>query len=403
MCSSSGKWEANEEIEYLREYLRIPSVHPDPDYKPCLEFLQRQAEDLELPLRVYYPENEQNPIVVLTWEGRQPELPSILLNSHMDVVPVFPENWKHPPFAAEMDEEGRIFARGAQDMKSVGMQYLAAIRALKKEGARLKRTIHISFVADEEMGGRRGMRPFVTTDHFRALNVGFGMDEGLASPDEEFPVFYAERAVWRVYFNISGTAGHGSLLLPKTAGEKLDYVVSKMMEMRKSQVQRLKSDPDLVIGDVTTINLTRVSGGVQSNVVPPLMVVCFDCRLALDVDHEEFEAKLHKWCEEAGGDIELTYEQKQPRVPPTAIDSSNPFWMAFKEATDELGLSIKLQVFPGGTDSRFIRNVGIPALGFSPMNNTPVLLHDHDEYLHADTYLKGVETYIKIIGNVANA
>lgn len=41
------------------------------------------------------------------------------------------------------------------------------------------------------------MRPFVTTDDFRALNVGFGMDEGLASPDEEFPVFYAERAVWR--------------------------------------------------------------------------------------------------------------------------------------------------------------------------------------------------------------
>lgn len=95
-----------------------------------------------------------------------------------------------------------------------------------------------------------------------------------------------------MYFNISGTAGHGSLLLPQTAGEKLDYIVRKMMEMRKSQVQRLKEDPALVIGDVTTINLTRVSGGVQSNVVPPSMVVCFDCRLALDVDHEEFEAKV---------------------------------------------------------------------------------------------------------------
>lgn len=46
--------------------------------------------------------------------------------------------------------------------------------------------------------------------------------------------------------------------------------------------------------------------------------------------------KLHKWCEEAGGGIELTYEQKQPRVLPTVIDSSNPFWVAFKEATDEL-------------------------------------------------------------------
>jgi aminoacylase len=61
-----------------------------------------------------------------------------------------------------------------------------------------------------------------------------------------------------------------------------------------------------------------------------------------------------------------------------------------------------LLVFPGGTDSRYIRDVGIPAIGFSPMNNTPVLLHDNDEFLHADVYLKGIEIYKKIISNVAN-
>jgi len=115
--------------------------------EPCVEFLRRQAKQIGLPLKVFYPANDQNPVVILTWEGRQPELPSILLNSHMDVVPVFPENWTHPPFGADIDEEGRIFARGTQDMKSVGMQHLAAIRALKKSGAKFKRTIHISFVA----------------------------------------------------------------------------------------------------------------------------------------------------------------------------------------------------------------------------------------------------------------
>ncbi|XP_016977914.1 aminoacylase-1B-like [Drosophila rhopaloa] len=399
---SASKWESDEEIQYFREYLRIPSVHPDPDYEPCLAFLRGQAKQLNLPIAVYYPANDLNPVAILTWEGLEPELPSILLNSHMDVVPVFPENWTHPPFGADIDEEGRIFARGTQDMKCVGMQYLAAIRALKRSGARFKRTIHISFVADEEMGGRYGMRPFVTTDDFRALNVGFGMDEGLASPGEDIPLFYAERAVWRVYFHISGTAGHGSLLLPNTAGEKLNYIVGKMMEFRKVQVQRLQNNPELVIGDVTTINLTKVSGGVQSNVVPPLLMVCFDCRLALDLDHQEFEEKLHKWCDDVGGGIEITYEQKQPKVPPTAIDDSNPFWLAFKKATDELKLSIKPQIFTGGTDSRYIRQVGIPALGFSPMNNTPVLLHDHDEFLQADTYLRGVEIFKKIISSVAN-
>lgn len=64
----------------------------------------------------------------------------------MDVVPVYEEHWTHPPFGAEIDAEGRIFARGTQDMKSVGMQYLGAIRALKASGTRLKRTIHVIFV-----------------------------------------------------------------------------------------------------------------------------------------------------------------------------------------------------------------------------------------------------------------
>ncbi|XP_016961266.1 aminoacylase-1 [Drosophila biarmipes] len=399
---SANKWESDEEIQYFREYLRIPSVHPDPDYKPCVEFLRRQAKQMDLPLKIFYPSNDKNPVVILTWKGLQPELPSILLNSHMDVVPVFPENWTHPPFGADIDEEGRIFARGTQDMKSVGMQHLAAIRQLKKSGAKFKRTIQISFVADEEMGGRHGMRPFVPTDDFRALNVGFAMDEGLASPNEAFTLFYAERAVWRVYFNISGTAGHGSLLLPNTAGEKLNYIVGKMMEFRKTQVQRLQNNPELVIGDVTTINLTKVSGGVQSNVVPPLLMVCFDCRLALDLDIEEFEANLHKWCDDVGGGIEITYEQKQPKVPPTAIDNSNPFWVAFKNATDELKLTINPEIFTGGTDSRYIRAVGIPALGFSPMNKTPVLLHDHDEFIQADIYLQGIQIFKNIISNVAN-
>lgn len=64
----------------------------------------------------------------------------------MDVVPVFEENWTHPPFGAEIDSAGRIYARGSQDMKCVGVQYLAAIRALKQDNVELKRTIHVMFV-----------------------------------------------------------------------------------------------------------------------------------------------------------------------------------------------------------------------------------------------------------------
>lgn len=112
----------------------------------CIAFLKRQAQELGLPIEIYYPFDETKPIAVITWQGTNPELPSIVLNSHMDVVPVYEELWTHAPFGAEMDDTGKIFARGAQDMKSVGMQYLGAIKALKSKGIQLKRTIHVTYV-----------------------------------------------------------------------------------------------------------------------------------------------------------------------------------------------------------------------------------------------------------------
>lgn len=57
--------------------------------EPCTNFLKRLANELELPVKVYHPSKPSIPIVVITWKGREPALPSILLNSHTDVVPVF--------------------------------------------------------------------------------------------------------------------------------------------------------------------------------------------------------------------------------------------------------------------------------------------------------------------------
>lgn len=47
--------------------------------------------------------------------------------------------------------------------------------------------------------------------------------------------------------------------------------------------------------------------------------------------------------------------------------------------------------------------LNIPALGFMPMPNTPILLHDHDEFINADVYLNGIKIYKEIIRNVGDA
>lgn len=229
----------------------------------------------------------------MTWEGTNPALPSILLNSHTDVVPIFQEFWTRRPFAAEMDDEGRIFARGTQDTKSTGILYLAAIRALKKEGVQqLKRTVHITFVPDEEMGGFYGMESFAKTEDFAALNVGYALDEGMVSNTTEIVVINDERCMRRMEFTCHGITGHGSILFENTTGEKINYLINKFMEKRQIEFDNMRNLNLTSYANVTSINLTILKGGVQGNVIPPELSVTFDVRLSVNADHDAFEREV---------------------------------------------------------------------------------------------------------------
>uniref|UniRef100_A0A8C5YL31 N-acyl-aliphatic-L-amino acid amidohydrolase n=1 Tax=Marmota marmota marmota TaxID=9994 RepID=A0A8C5YL31_MARMA len=323
-------------VTLFRQYLRIRTVHPNPDYGTAVAFFEERAHQLGLSCQKV----EVTPgyvIPVLTWPGTNPTLSSILLNSHMDVVPVFKEHWSHDPFEAFKDSEGYIYARGTQDMKSVSIQYLEAVRRLKVEGHRFPRTIHMTFVPDEEIGGHKGMELLVQRPEFQALRVGFALDEGLANPTDAFTVFYSERSLWWVRFTSSGRPGHGSRFIEDTAAEKL-----------------------------------------------------------------AFEKQLQSWCQAAGEGVTFEFAQRwmKPRVTP--IDDANPWWAAFNRVCKDMNLTLEPEIFPAATDSRYLRAVGIPALGFSPMNRTPVLLHDHDERLHETVFLRGIDIYTRLLSVLAS-
>ncbi|XP_033221953.1 aminoacylase-1-like isoform X2 [Belonocnema kinseyi] len=320
----------------------------------------------------------------------------------MDVVPVYPDEWKYPPFAAHMDEKGDIYARGSQDCKCISIQHLEAIRRLKLNGIRLKRTIHISFVPDEETGGKNGMGAFVETQDFKNLNIGFALDESLPSgSDDTHVILYGEKCLCRIWIHCPGNCGHGSLLLENTAGEKLNVIIDRFMKFRESEKVKLK-DPKVQYGDITSVNLTVIKGGVQLNVIPKELSVGFDIRIAPDVNHEKFENMIKGWCEEAGKGVYYTYENKDPFIENSKLDKSNIFWIAFKKACDDSKVKLNPIICPGTTDARYLRAIGIPAFGFSPLFDTPILAHDHNEFLNKDIFLKGIQEFIKIIPAVAN-
>lgn len=142
-------------------------------------------------------------------------------------------------------------------MKGHSIQQIEAIRRLISSGIRLKRTIHLSFVPDEEIGGLTGMKTFVISSEFKALNVGFAMDEGDFSTENKFFVSYGEKSWFQIWINCQGDPGHGSSLLNNTASEKLRFIIDRFMDYRAREKAKLE-DPNVKAGNVTSINLTMM-------------------------------------------------------------------------------------------------------------------------------------------------
>ena len=95
---------------------------------------------------------DHSPVVVARWKGSDESLPVILLNSHYDVVPVT-DAWTKPAWGHWDRDAGRIYGRGTQDMKSVCMQYLEAVRHLSAVGFTPTRSVYLTFVPDEGTDG----------------------------------------------------------------------------------------------------------------------------------------------------------------------------------------------------------------------------------------------------------
>jgi acetylornithine deacetylase/succinyl-diaminopimelate desuccinylase-like protein len=63
--------------------------------------------------------------------------------------------------------------------------------------------------------------------------------------------------------------------------------------------------------------------------------------------------------------------------------------------------TLEPEIFPAATDSYFFRNIGIPCFGFSPIRNTPILLHDKNEFLGVSEFLEGIQIYENLIESLA--
>lgn len=405
---SEGEAEDAAIISRFQQYLQINTAQPTPQYQQSADFLISQAKFIGLESQsIEFVQNK--PLILLKWPGSDPTLPSILLNSHTDVVPVEHHKWTHHPFGAHVDSHGNIFARGSQDMKCVGMQYLEAIRRLKSSGFVPLRSVYLSFVPDEEIGGHDGAAKFADSDIFNSMNVGIVLDEGLASPNENYRTFYAERCPWWMVIKATGAPGHGAKLYDNSAMENLLKSIESVRRFRASQFDLVKAGLKAE-GEVISVNMVFLKAGTPSptgfvmNLQPSEAEAGFDIRVPPTADPESLERRIAEEWAPVSRNMTFQFKQqvsihdKSGRPVVTKTDSSNPWWSLLEEAVRKANGKLgKPEIFPASTDARYFRQLGLPAIGFSPMANTPIQLHDHNEFLNQDEYLKGIHIYEAII------
>ncbi|KAL3680809.1 hypothetical protein R1sor_023765 [Riccia sorocarpa] len=399
--------EQNPAVQRFRSYLRIPTVHPEPDYGPAIEFLQGQAKEVGLLTRVFefVP---KKPILLMTWKGSSKEkLQSVILNSHMDVVTVEEDKWKYPPFEAHMDEEGNIYARGSQDMKVVGMMYLEAIRILKAQGWAPVRDIHVLWVPDEEIAGMDGWGKFYSSKEFDELNAGIVLDEGHISYNNTYIVNNEEKAVWWLVIQATGGTGHGSVYFDNSASENMFKSLGAINAFRDAQMALVRSGQKL-IEDVVVINSVYLKSGSPTpdgftmNVQPSVVEAGFDVRIPPVKELGHFMTRLivEEWAPE-GRNMSFYFKVKTETVtgeiPSTIADDTNPWWSLMRKAVSKFNATLSPQRANGASDSRFVRMRGVSALGITPIQNVPFLIHSHNEVMNGYEFLKGIAVTTEIV------
>lgn len=281
-----------------------------------------------------------------------------------------------------------------------------------------QRSIYLTFVPDEEVGGS-GMLSFLSSTLFASLpGVALALDEGLASTDESYSLFYGERLPWWIDVTATGKTGHGSRFIDCTAVEQIIGVSNRALSFRREQRELLHGTAEvadhsncshavaakrhkmlyekrksgkITLGDVTSLNITTLEAGVKVgdtyayNCVPPVAKCSLDIRISPHVEPQEICDMMDAWCRECSASVEEGYEVKWKSMLDmgpksnthalTDVDANNnPWFEVFSSALASMGYSVVPQVFPAATDSRFLRQLGIRAFGFSPMRHSEVRL-----------------------------
>jgi acetylornithine deacetylase/succinyl-diaminopimelate desuccinylase-like protein len=287
----------NEEVRFLQELVRVPTDTPPGDNAPhadrtaqLLQSFGFEAEKHPVPeqdVHDYGLASLTNLIVRRRYgSGR-----TIALNAHGDVVPPG-EGWTHDPYGGEIDG-GKLYGRAAAVSKSDFATYTFAVRALESLGAKLAGSVELLFTYDEEFGGELGpgwlLRHNLTRPDF-LLAAGFS-----------YQVVTAHNGCLQMEVTVHGKMAHAAI--PDTGVDALQGAVA-ILNALYEQNRRYKAMRSHVPGiNHPYLNVGRIEGGTNTNVVPGKVVLRLDRRMIPEEDPAVVEADVRRVIAEAAATV----------------------------------------------------------------------------------------------------
>ena len=382
-------------INLLRDLVRIPSPNPPGDTRLVADFLSQTLEKKGFRPRQFRVE-EDHVSVVTRIEGSGGGR-SLVLNGHMDTVPIGdPDKWTVDPLAAEIRNE-KIFGRGSTDCKGGIAAMVIAAEAVRKAGVSLRGDVILAMVAGEETLSDKGTGHLIKEGWIKA-------DAGVVTEPTTLPVedhasqplqiFTASRGMFWVEIAVKGKAVHSKIAhLGVNAIEKMAKIILAL--------QGIRFDPHLEhpLCGRPSINIGLISGGTSPSVVPDRCVITVDRGVVPGENGatvvEQIKGIVEKLKEE---DSALNAEAKALLTEgPVEISQDEPIVTIFNQGIeDAFGVKAKIGGMIGANDSRLLIREGIPAVVCGPGITTQS--HNIDEYVEIDAVVNAAKAYALLMG-----
>jgi succinyl-diaminopimelate desuccinylase len=388
--------DAEEVVELTRSLIRIPSVYrpgePGATEAAVADFVASWFRREGLPVEIQ--EVTAGRPNVLSWIGeKNPGSRCLLLEGHTDVVTEGdPQAWTWPPFAAEM-HEGRIFGRGAADMKSGLAAAMIALAAFKRAGITPKGKLLVGALVDEE-DAMIGVRHLVKTAAGREL------DAAIICEPEQNELCLEQRGVVWARLRARGKMAHGAMpeagINPIAALGAILRQAPGLEKRLRRQCERSRYLKPPTVTPTIIQGPPRGMGAPQSNVIPAMAEMTLDVRLTPGIGAEGIQTELDALCRQAEAElpgVKVEWEPVNAFRLATRVDRSEPVVQAMVHGVRKAtGKSPRYGGVPGSTDGTILRmELGIPIVTCGPGNR--LIPHQVDEFVEVNEIVDAAKIY----------